>query len=1296
MEPGSLSQGYALFLKDGEGAVSLSCRTQSQLFDEGRIKAFVGEAQKADVVVIALHGSQDSFPAHEAFAAALEAGALAGARVHVQPSATDVEGALWAQKYSTDFGSEAYEKARLYLLSGGRDNFRSLLRHFHNLATEGDLPLDPPYPQPFDGIYHPDFPPCPALGEYLALRRDPQKPTVGLWFHQAYYLNGNLKHIDALIRAIERKGANVIPVFHLRHKDRDLRNDGALKVAQKYFLGEDGAPLVDAILSNMSFSMTLTAPETKSLYRDLNVPVLQATASLAPRAAWAASAQGLCVMDVSLSAAQPEFDGNIIAPPFAFREEKEIDPLTQALTVAYIPDEERTDKLASLAVNWASLAKTPVRERKIAIVFHHYPPRNDRIGCAAGLDSFQSVVAILKALKESGYFVENLFEGENELARALLSKLTSDKRFLTPEAMSARAEARAGRALWSRWHQKLPPKVREKTVADWGEPPGDLFTYRDEMLFAGLSTGNVFISVQPPRGNLEKIDSLYHDLYITPPHQYHAQYRHLKESWGAQAFIHVGKHGSLEWLPGKALGLSEECHPDIAIQDVPNIYPYVINDPGEGTQAKRRSYAAIVDHLPPALTQADLYGETEKVEALVGELRLAEREDPAKAPILQEMIVEEALKAKLDRDLDLTAVEMAENFEEFLEKLHGYLHELSDSLIARGLHVLGKAPEGDELAETLVELTRIEGPGAPSLRETLIRAQGHDPDALIEWRGKPNPAWDNRSGANILAETSALSLRLVAALLAGDPSATENDVAENDAEENGAAEKPKSFYGALSQEFLGNDLPPVREALRYIKESLLPRILQTPDEIENCLKGLAGGFIPPGPSGAPSRGQCDILPTGRNFYSVDPRKIPSPAAWKVGVALGDALIARALQDFGRYPENVGILLYGTSAMRTRGDDVAEILYLMGLRPVWREGGSIGGLTVIPLAELKRPRLDVTARISGFFRDSFPNLVELLDRAVKMVATLNETPETNYTRAHVLADLDHYAAEGLGEKEAFREATFRLFGCPPGTYGAGVAELVESRKWRNASELGEIYVRYGGHAYGEGAYGLTRPQNFRRALSRMDVTVKNEDSREYDMMSCVDYYNYYGGLIAAAETVRGVAPLSLVGDASDPKRVAVRHTQEEAKRVLRTRLVNPKWIAGIQRHGYKGAGDLSHMTDVMFGWDATAKVMEDWMYQKVSAAYVHDPQMKEWMLAVNPFARQNILEKLLEAIARGMWDAGEEETAKLREEYLELEGRLEDWNDAPENAGGAADEASPDGAPGREEAPAGTRKVAGAR
>jgi cobaltochelatase CobN len=1095
---------------------------------------------------------------------------------------------------------------------------------------------------PHEGIYHPDLPGLPDLDDYLTQKVDPRQPTVGLWFYQTYWVNNNLAFIDAIIRSVEKAGANVIPVFHLRYKDTQRGNKGADHIVAHYFMDGD-APRIDVLINPLMFSLTLAAPEYKSLLPRLNVPFIQTMTCSAPYAQWSESIQGLPTMDVSYSAAQPEFDGALITVPNATREQETVDPLTGALIAKYMPIPERVEKMVRLSLNWARLGRTPVDQRRVAVVFHHYPPRNDRIGCAAGLDSFASVRLLLERMQAAGYGIERTFDEGDELAHEMLSRMTCDQRWLPPDQMAARAEAHAGPEHYQPWHAALPEPIGNKMRADWGEIPGDLFVHDDQMHFAGMRNGNVFLTIQPPRGYLENIDKIYHDMYLSPPHHYLAQYRWIRDVFKAHAVMHVGKHGSLEWLPGKALGLSESCYPDLAIMDLPNLYPYIINDPGEGTQAKRRSYACIVDHLTPAYTNADLYDDVAKVETLLTDYQLAVTEDPAKVEVLRPMIWEAVAAASLDKDLEIDREAALADFDGFLEQLHAYLQELADTMINDGLHTLGSAPQGDRLTEFLVQLTRVPNGEVPSLRESLVTAGGLDYDDVIDNRGKRLERFDNRTGGEVLRQAHEQALALVRQLALADfnPAKIARIVAD-------LMEKPSD--GAVA-------------ALSYIAEFLVPNIRRCSDELDACLHGFAGRFVPPGPSGAPTRGQADILPTGRNFYSVDPNKIPTPAAWEVGVRLGDALIERYRAESGRYPDNIGILVYGTTTMRTRGDDIAEIYYLMGLKPVWQKGsGNVAGLEVIPLSELQRPRLDVTPRISGFFRDSFPNLVERIDEAVRMVTALKEPPESNFIRRNVYKDIEAYRQEGMDEAEAFREATFRVFGCPPGTYGAGVAELVESKNWKTQEDLGNNYIRYSSHAYGEGSYGTQKPAVYRRHLARMDVTVKNEDSREYDMMSCTDYYNYYGGMIVAAKTVRGTLPFAVMGDSADPKRVKMRTTFEEAKHVLRARLVNPKWLEGMKRHGYKGAGDISHMMDVVLGWDATAEVIDDWMYEKIADAYALDPEMQEWMKEVNPYALQNILDKLLEAINRGMWQAGEDMEQQLRDAYLEMEGEIEEWSD----------------------------------
>lgn len=1237
----TLSRAVSRILEKGE-SLAVTARTQTQIFDQERAKVFAEGALESDVVIISLHGGKASCPAYDQLVTAIKNRRAQGLRTpyfHIQPTGGDEEAVMHAREDSDGVEDETWKGLCLLFTYGGVDNLQAALEYITARCRGGDASMPEGSPVPYDGIYHPSRAYAGDVEAYCKEHIDVDKPTIGIWFHQIYWANGNHAYVDALISEIEGIGANALAVFSNRMKDVSLGNRGADQVVDLYFKDKDGVPRIDCLINTMSMSMTLAHPEYATVLPSLGVPVLQAMTASVPYAVWKESLQGVSVMDVTFQAAQPEFDGNLITVPVATREEDTVDPLTGALLARLVPIPERIGKFVSLAFNWARLRRIGNREKRVAIIFHHYPPRNDRIGCAAGLDTFESIKRLLDAMAQAGYAIDHLYENNKELSDAMLERMTCDRRWLTPDQMAARSGASAGRDLFMPWHEDLPPEVREKMISNWGEMPGELFVYEDKLHFAGFVNGNVFLTIQPPRGYLEHADAILHDLYLSPPHHYLAQYRWIRNVFKADAVIHVGKHGSLEWLPGKALGLSESCYPDLAIMDLPNVYPYIINDPGEGTQAKRRSYCCIIDHLTPAFTNADLYEDLADVERALADYTDAVRQDPAKVPVAAGLLWEAVVKADLHHDLDLTEEQALNDHESFVSRLHGYLSELADTMINDGLHTLGQHPEGDRLTEFLVQLTRLNNGDVPSLREEIAAAWGYAYDDLVEHRGDMPPQFGGKTGGQLIAEVHEKAVMLVRALAACSFDCDAID--------------------AIVRAHLTEAFPRVARVLRYIGDSLLPNVKRASDEMDATMAALEGRFVPPGPSGAPTRGQADILPTGRNFFSVDPRAIPSQAAWEVGKALGDALLERCQKEEGRYPENVGIIVWGCPTMRSKGDDIAEILYLLGIKPVWQKNGIVSGLEIIPLAELGRPRIDVTPRTSGFFRDSFPNLVNMIDDAIRMVAALNEAPEGNFIRRHVITDLATYRDEGLSEEEAWRMATFRVFSCPPGTYGAGVAELVETKAWKTREDLANNYIRYSSHAYGQGSYGKQMPEVFRRLLSRMDVTVKNQDTREYDMYSCVDYYNYYGGLIAAAGTVRGQMPLAIAGDSSDPKRVIVRTMQEETKHILRSRLLNPKWLEGMKRHGYKGAGDISFVMDIILGWDATADTMEDWMYERVAERYALDPAMQEWFKKVNPYALQNILDKLLETIQREMWNTTDEMKERLRNAYLDIEGEIED-------------------------------------
>jgi len=1128
---------------------------------------------------------------------------------------------------------EDYKEIFKYFNFGGKKNFENLLLYLANRFTGASYEVKAPQPPTWEGIYHPDFENPPTIEEYTAKKIVPGRPTIGIWFHQTQWQGENTSFVDSLIEEIEQQGANVLPVFFSGNKNKALGINGLEWVIENYFM-KNGKPTVDVIISALSFSLStsLSGSTPITALKKLGVPIIKAILTCNTYEEWRDTMQGLSIIDLPSGIAMPEFDGLLITVPIAAMAFSQTTSMGARL-IQYEPIPERVTKLVSLSINWAKLRHIPNSEKKVAIIFHNYPPGNDTIGHAFGLDSSVSVLNILRNMREAGYKLDFLPEKGQELIEIIIKGLTNDRRWASTEELAERAVAKITRAQYTKWFNELPADVREKMEKDWGKPPGKLFSYKGELLVPGIVNGNVFIGLQPPRGFLDAPSSIYHSPDLAMPHHYHGYYRWIRDVFKANVIMHIGTHGTLEWLPGKSVGLSKSCFPDITISDLPNIYPYIITNPGEGTPAKRRSYCCIIEHLVPAMHNADAYEEIAKLEVLLKDYYHAKTSDRGKLKIMQKQIWETVSQAKLDHDLELTEESALSDFDAFLEKLHAYLNELTDAQIRDGLHILGEPPTDSRLEEFLVALTRLNNGAVPSLRQSIAEMKGYDYDDLIANRGKLNP--DGRTNGDLIKELNNLSFELVKRF-------------------HSEGFKEQSI-DAVTKVVLGGNDPNVKRCLVYIAGFLAPALAATTDELTYALSACEGGYVPPGPSGSLTRGMADILPTGRNFYSVDPRAVPSSAAWQVGVALGDALLERYLKEEGKYPENIGIVIWATDAMKTKGDDIAEILYLMGVKPVWEEtSGRVKGVEVIPLETLKRPRIDVTIRISGLFRDTFPNIVNLLDEAVELAASLKEHPEKNYIAKHVATEVRERVTQGADVEKAKEEACYRIFGDRPGAYGCGVGDAIDSKNWKDQKDLSNIYVTWGCYVYGRKNYGISVPEQFKLRLSKINLTVKNQDSREYDILDGDDWYEAHGGMITAVKTLRGEAPRSYCGDSSDPKRVKVRSTAEETKYVFRSRLL----IQSMKRHGYNGASDLSRTVDTIFGWDATVEAVEDWMYEDITKKYVLDTEMQEWLKEVNPYALQNMVERLLEAIERGMWQATEEMKKELQKIYLDIEGLLE--------------------------------------
>ncbi|QRX97064.1 cobaltochelatase subunit CobN [Streptomyces noursei] len=1098
-------------------------------------------------------------------------------------------------------------EAHAYLAHGGPANLAQLACFLSDTVLLTGHGFEPPAA-------------APSWGPLERTAADVTGPTVAVLYYRAHHMSGNTRFVHDLCDQIEHAGGRPLPLYvaSLRAPEPELIEElRAADAIVTTVLAAGGTKPAEASAGGDDESWDAGALAA------LDVPILQALCLTGSRAAWEENDEGVSPLDAASQIAVPEFDGRLITVPFSFKEVDE-----DGLPV-YVADAERAARVAGIAVRHARLRHIPAAEKRLALVLSAYPTKHSRIGNAVGLDTPASAVELLRRLRSEGYDfgaepVPGLESGDgDELIYALIEAGGHDQEWLTEEQL-ARNPVRIPAADYRRWYGTLPQELRESVEEHWGPPPGEMFLDRSrypegDIVLAALRRGNLLILIQPPRGFGENPIAIYHDPDLPPSHHYLAAYRWIAApaadgGFGADAMVHLGKHGNLEWLPGKNAGLSAACGPDAALGDLPLVYPFLVNDPGEGTQAKRRVHATLVDHLVPPMARADSYGDIARLEQLLDEYAAISSMDPAKLPAIRAQIWTLIQAAKLDHDLGLEERPDDDGFDDFLLHVDGWLCEVKDAQIRDGLHVLGAAPVGEARVNLVLAILRARqiwgGTSAlPGLREAL----GLDESAAT------------RTAAD---DAEALARTLVQAM-------------EDAAWDPAAVARVADGHPAA-----------VADILDFAARQVVPRLAATTDELDHAVHALNGGFVPAGPSGSPLRGLVNVLPTGRNFYSVDPKAVPSRLAWETGQALADSLLDRYRDDNGDWPESVGLSLWGTSAMRTSGDDVAEALALLGVRPVWDDASRrVTGLEAIPLDELGRPRIDVTLRISGFFRDAFPHVIGLLDDAVRLAAGLDEPADRNFVRAHSQADLAAHGDE--------RRATTRIFGSRPGTYGAGLLQLIDSRDWRTDADLAEVYTVWGGYAYGRGLEGRPAREEMETAYKRIAVAAKNTDTREHDIADSDDYFQYHGGMVATVKALKGRAPEAYIGDSTRPETVRTRTLVEETSRVFRARVVNPRWIEAMRRHGYKGAFELAATVDYLFGYDATTGVVADWMYDKLAQTYVLDPENRTFLQEANPWALHGIAERLLEAESRGMWEKPDAETlAALREAFLETEGELE--------------------------------------
>jgi cobaltochelatase CobN len=1137
------------------------------------------------------------------------------------------------------------------LREGGVNNLRQVLRCLEQIRLHQPAPMPVVEPAP-DPLPH-DW-------------RDDPGARVGVILYRAQRQAGDTDLMEATLAALRERGLAPRGLWV-----SSLREPAVQEGVVDLFRREG----VAAVLCGTGFASVrfeeagLGAP----LWERLDVPVLQMLCSARGRSSWQDSSIGLGPLDLSLQVVLPELDGRLTTRVAAFKEWTASDPNLGTALHRTEPDRQRLAWIGELVERWIELARTPVELRRVALVLANYPTRNARLANGVGLDTPASVVLMLRWLAEAGYGIKGPLPTDGDgLIQRLLAGRTND-----PESGHRPPLTHLPLSTYRSWYSRLPLQGRERLEAVWGAPeldPGLEAMADGEPGFPirGLHFGAVTLLVQPDRGYDRDPELTYHSPDLPPTHAYLAQYLWLRQSFGCQAVVHVGKHGNLEWLPGKAVGLSEHCFPEWALGPMPHLYPFIVNDPGEGSQAKRRSQAVILDHLTPPLGRAGLHGELQALEALLDEYWEArqlgaERADPLRLELERRLAV-----------LDLPGADGIGPAEDGrLEAADGYLCELKEAQIRLGLHTYGTLPEAPKLAELLLCLARPPQGGLPGLTQALALDLCLELDPWADREEAPLGEADRRRLQDLTAvDAPAAGEAPEPAGLrhCGDAIARLEQIALNLLQREVAAALQPIALPALSS--MGEAAGPgstCTNVLQAIRERLLPDLLACAGaEREALLDGLAGRRIAAGPSGAPSRGRPDVLPTGRNFYSVDLRGLPTEAAWDLGRRSAELLLEEHLQSEGDDLRHLALSVWGTATMRNGGEDIGQALALMGVRPVW-DGPTrrMVDLEILPLTVLGRPRVDVTLRISGLFRDAFPQLVGWFNRACSLVAALKESDDDNPLAA---------AARREGQ-------AWRVYGSAPGAYGAGLQALIDSGQWESRSDLGEAFLQWSSWRYGAAveceAAGL-EPGSAQRGggasawdpnqigieaspdrcglearLRQVQVVLHNQDNREHDLLDSDDYYQFQGGLSAAAEHLRGSAPQLWFADHSRSERPRLHRLEKEFDKVLRSRLLNPRWIEAMQGHGYKGGFEMAASLDYLFAYDASTGRVPDWSYGALTEQWLGDPGVLEFLRRSNPWALRDMAERMLEAHHRGLWEgARADQLEGLRDLVLASEALIE--------------------------------------
>jgi cobaltochelatase CobN len=1044
-------------------------------------------------------------------------------------------------------------------------------------------------------------------------------------------------------------GIGVLPVFTYSVKDDNLGSLGGKEVIQKYFTNPDGTLGINALVKLTSLygrdvtdNNTDDSSRAASVLKTLGVPVFQPVLNTyKTQTEWEDDKHGLGAM-TGWYVTLPEFEG-VIEPLMLAVAGEEGDGIRKIVPVA-----DRSKRISGRVAKWIRMQQKPVKDRKIAFILHNYPCASVEasVGEAANLDSLESVARILNQMKEAGYSNEAPTSGEEMIKEIMDRKAISEFRWTSADEIIKKGGCLKllTESEYRKWFDLFPDSLKNHVIQTWGNPPGEeingvppSMVYENKIIISGITYGNVAICVQPKRGCAGArcdgtVCKILHDPEIPPTHQYFATYRYLEHDFGADCIVHVGTHGNLEFLPGKGVGLSSACSPDAVIGTLPHLYIYNADNPAEGSIAKRRSYATLIDHMQVLMVKGGLTKEVEDLEQLLSEYQVAAGTNKTRAHQLEHLIADALATTNIASDIEY---EHGMPFDEVVRVAHEAISLVKNSHINKGMHIFGNIPEGENRIKYIAAIFRADTENGLELRSTIFKLIGLSLEDTFSKTGEYNPAWGMTWG-QIAEKIDDISEQFIQSVVNGD-------------------EPIASIQSLLGDKIANRDLLGKFVLLAETVKDIDRRLSQS-DEIAAIFRGFDGKYIRTGPSGKVTRGQYDVLPSGKNFYTLDIHRLPTMASYRVGRNLAAAVIKKHQDDEGRLPENVAIYWNSLDITCCDGEGMGQIMVLLGVRPRWAASGRVNGFEIISLEELGRPRIDVTIRIGGIMRDNFPECIYYIDEMIRAVAELDEPLEMNFVKKHSLNKLKNGTNHTPSEWE---EVTTRIFGARPGTYMAGVNLAVYASSWKDEKDLADIFVYWNQYGYGKNVHGKEMPESLIGSLKTVDVTFNKAYTDEYDLFSCCGHFGAHGGITAAARSISGNPVKAYYGDTRDMKNVGVRDLAGEVRRVVRSKILNPQWIEGMAEHGYKGLGDISKRIGRIYGWEATTGEVDDWIFDDITRTYVLDDEMRKQFEENNPWALEEIGRRLLEAAERGLWNADEELLEDLKNKYLEIESWIEE-------------------------------------